>query len=80
MFALNTNDEGLAIFLLSASNLVMGRIHWRISGTPGPSLQGSTTRSGIAVATSMAPSAAEIGHIMGHEAGHFLGFFTRRNS
>jgi len=44
-------------------------------GTPGPTLQPGTGRSGVAVATSSIMNAEQLGHVMGHEGGHFLGLF-----
>ncbi|MEE2786570.1 MAG: hypothetical protein VX589_04460 [Myxococcota bacterium] len=77
MFALNTKEDGLGIFFVDRieSGQVGGFIGGLSGGTPGPSMTGGTTRSGIAVATLMAPRPSEIGHIMGHEAGHFLGLY-----
>ncbi len=77
MFRLNDYDSGVALFFVDRIGTGQngGFIAGISGGTPGPALQGSSVRGGIAISTEMLPDPASIGHVMGHETGHFLGLF-----
>lgn len=77
MFALGRHDTGVNLFFVERINSVFGDsvVAGIAGGTPGPSLHGGTSRSGVAVATSLDPDPDAIGHIMAHETGHYLGLF-----
>ena len=76
MFTLNSYESGVALFFVDRIGMGQaGGIVGGISGgTPGP-LRAETVRSGVAVATLLSSSPAELGHVMAHETGHFLGLF-----
>ncbi|MCA9537812.1 MAG: hypothetical protein KC620_02925 [Myxococcales bacterium] len=77
MFQLSAYDTGVSLFFVDRIGEPMfgGAIGGIAGGTPGPSLQAGTVRSGVAVATQLDPNPDSIGHIMGHETGHFLGLY-----
>ncbi len=77
MFALGRYDTGVNLFFVDRINSIFGgdTVGGIAGGTPGPTLHGGTSRSGVAVATALDPDPAAIGHIMAHETGHYLGLF-----
>ncbi len=75
-----TYDTGVCLFFVErlTSPFDMGGgggVGGVAGGTPGPNLIPGTVRSGVVVATAIAPEPESLGHVMGHETGHYLGLY-----